>query len=99
MKQHLHRSENLLISLLDNGEEIEFEVRFSDSYARGTCDALCPRCGHPVAPQRWEIEGPDSTGNTVWFACTNTVDNSEPCGEDVSWTRRVSFHDWIEEDE
>jgi hypothetical protein len=99
LKQHLHRSENLLISLLDNKKEIEFEIRFSDSYSRGTCDALCPRCGNPVAPQRWELEGPDGSGNTVWFVCVDPLNGEEGCGEELDWTRRVTFQDWIEEDE
>lgn len=99
MKEHLHRSDNLLISILENRKQIEFEVRFSQSYARGTCEAVCPRCQNPVAPSRWELEGPDGSGNTVWFTCSKTLNGEDSCGDDMSWTRRVTFGDWVEEEE
>lgn len=98
MKKHIHRSENLLVSLLENGKDIEFEIRFSDSYSRGTCDALCPRCQNPIAPQRWELEGPDGSGNTVWFSCGETLNGKDPCEQEIDWTRRVLFDEWTEED-
>lgn len=98
MKKNVYRSENLLITLTENQKELEFEIRFSTSYARGRCDALCPRCMSPVAPSRWEIEGPDGMGNTVWFACEETLDLKEPCKDDLRWTRRVDFLDgWVEQ--
>lgn len=97
MKQNVYRSDNLLITLLENEKELEFEIRFSTSYARGRCDALCPRCFNPVSPSRWEIEGPDAMGNTVWFACAETLNGTEACRGELRWTRRVDFNDgWVE---
>lgn len=100
MKKSLHRSDNLLISLMEDEKTLEVEIRFSMSSARGRCDATCPRCGNPVAPTRWELEGPDGAGNTVWFECKRPLNGAEGCGGELSWTRRVEFADgWIEKDE
>ncbi len=91
MKKAIHRSDNLTVSLSKNEKSILFELRFPNSYAQGTCTAACPRCGVPVAPTRWELEGPDGAGNTVWFACGKPLDGSEACDEDLTWTQRLSF--------
>ena len=100
MKKNIYRSENVLVTFVDAQNELEFEIRFSTSHARGRCDALCPRCSNPVAPSRWEIEGPDSLGNTVWFACEETLNGAEPCRGELRWTRRVDFSDgWVEHDD
>lgn len=97
MKKTVHRSDNLFITLLESQKELEFEIRFSTSSARGRCDALCPRCLNPVSPNRWEIEGPEGMGNTVWFACEKTLNGAEACNDDLRWTRRVDFLDgWVE---
>lgn len=105
MKQNVHRSDNLLISLSDDGKELEFEIRFSMSYARGRCDATCPRCHAPVAPSRWEIEGPEALGNTVWFVCRDTLSGTPACEtgpdgtDELRWTRRVDFSEgWVDLD-
>lgn len=97
MKQNIYRSENLLLTFVESTGELEFEIRFSTSYARGRCDARCPRCNHSVSPSRWEIEGPDAMGNTVWFACVETLDGGEPCNGELRWTRSVDFGEgWVE---
>lgn len=96
MRQNIHRSENLFITLTEDGTQLEFEIRFSTSYAKGRCDATCPRCRNPIAPSRWEIEGPDALGNTVWFVCSKPLNGADGCGE-LRWTRRVEFNDgWVE---
>lgn len=96
MRQNIHRSENLFITLTEDGKQLDFEIRFSTSYAKGRCDATCPRCHAPVAPARWEIEGPEGMGNTVWFTCSTPLDGTEGC-KGLRWTRRVDFNDgWVE---
>lgn len=100
MRQNLHRSDNLLVSLSDDERQIEFEIRFSTSFARGACEAACPRCGNPVAPHRWELEGPDGAGNTVWFECGKALNGAPACDQELVWTRRATFDDgWVELDE
>lgn len=100
MKKNVHRSDNLLISLAEDGKTLEVEIRFSMSSARGRCDATCPRCGNPIPPTRWELEGPDGAGNTVWFECARPLNDKPRCESDISWTRRVEFADgWTEKDE
>lgn len=96
MKKNIHRSENLLITYLQAEQALEFEIRFSTSYARGRCDARCPRCKNPVVPNRWEIEGPDGTSNTVWFECKELIGDGEPCGSEMHWVRQIEFDDWVE---
>ncbi|TVQ98410.1 MAG: hypothetical protein EA398_13250 [Deltaproteobacteria bacterium] len=97
MKRTLHRSENLLIAALK--DQIEFEIRFSTSAARGTCDARCPRCGEPGEPAHWELEGPDTRGNTVWMNCARAT--GCPGNEDggFTWTQPVVFEPWVEKEE
>ena len=96
MRQNIYRSENLLITLCEDERQLEFEIRFSTSYARGRCDATCPRCHKPVSPSRWEIEGPEGLGNTVWFTCGSSSQGGAGC-DDLRWTRRVDFPDgWVD---
>lgn len=93
MRSVVHRSENLTIQVSEDGRKLEYEIRFSSSSARGTSDALCPKCLTTGRALHWEIEGPDGQGNTVWMVCEN-----EDCdGGGFRWTRPVTFVDgWVD---
>lgn len=91
MKSALHRSENLLVQRIDATGQVEVEIRFAHFLARGTCEGNCPRCGRTAHPSHWELEGPESRANTMWFTCSeparcNTAGNGPP-----SWTQPVLF--------
>lgn len=96
MRKSIHRSENLSITYVESDQELEFEVRFPSSSAKGRCDALCPRCRNPVTPIRWEVVGPDGGGNVAWFACKETLNDTPPCGGSVNWVRNITFQDWVD---
>lgn len=90
MTESVHRSENLVVTR-GSGAELHFELRFPTSVARGVADATCPRCGGLGDPERWEIEGPEMRGNTVWLQCA-----APRCAGRSRWTRSIEFGDWEE---
>lgn len=97
MKRTLHRSENLIIAL--NEREVEFEIRFSTSSSRGSSDAVCPRCGAIGEPAHWELEGPDTPGNTVWMNCRRDVECPGAAEGGFTWTQPVQFASWEEKED
>lgn len=100
VKKTLHRSENLVISHLVDQESLEFEIRFSSSIARGTCEARCPRCGMTGAPSDWELKGPDDLGNTVWLNCVEDQGCPGNAEGSFRWTQNVGFPEgWVERGE
>jgi len=97
MKTTIHRSENLVINRCDDTDRLELEIRFPSSFARGTCDARCPRCGAPGRAGHWELEGPDGRGNTVFFSCNADVSCDSSDGLTFNWTQEVLFPDGWQE--
>lgn len=97
MIEVMHRSENLVIRRLDD-RSIDVEIRFASSSARGTAEGKCPRCGGAGRPTHWELEGPDTRGNTLWMACDNA---DGACENDdtgaLTWAVPVDFADGWEE--
>ncbi len=88
----LHRSQNLIISRLNDSTEVNVEIRFSTSIAKGLFDSKCPRCGESGTPEQWEFEGPESSHNTIWLKC-----NAGCLDRETRWTRRAEFDDsWTE---
>jgi len=89
MSTTLHRSENL--TLTRNGATVTVDLRFPNSFARGTVDVTCPKCGMIGTPEQWELEGPDSRGNSMWIRC------GDGCADrGTRWLRTVSFDAWVE---
>ena len=101
MKRTLHRSENLSIALIEESAQLEFEIRFSTSSAKGGCDARCPRCQAIGKPSHWELEGPDSRGNTVWMVCPpDDAACKQEVNEGFRWSQTVVFPDgWSDKGE
>lgn len=91
MAEVMHRSENLVIRQLDD-LSIDVEIRFASSSAKGTAEGRCPRCGGAGRPTHWELEGPDTRGNTLWMACGAEVAACEKdtAGE-LTWSVPVDF--------
>lgn len=83
----LHRSDNLLMTREPGSTEIDVEIRFPTSLARGSAESGCPRCGKPGKPEQWEIEGPDGRLNTIWLGC----DCESTTERDTRWSRSVTF--------
>ena len=99
MKRTIHRSENLAISIPDDDNKLEVEIRFTSSSAKGHCDRTCPRCGTGGEPAHWEIEGPDGANNTMWLSCPNKDDCPGNRRDDgYTWMRDVTFEEWVEFD-
>lgn len=94
MNETLHRSENLILFRASGQTEVQVEIRFPTTSARGVFDSACPRCGSPGQPEQWEIEGPDGRTNTVWLKC----DPANGCTRETRWSRQVTFSGWSDDD-
>lgn len=91
MKSALHRSENLIIQRIEATGQVEVEIRFSHFAARGRCEGTCPHCGRYGLPSHWELEGPESRANTMWFTCSEPASCDTEASGHRSWTQPVLF--------
>ena len=91
VKSALHRSENLIIQRVDGTGQVEVEIRFSHFAARGLCEGNCPHCGRRGLPSHWELEGPESRANTMWFTCSEPDTCDTEASGHRSWTQPVLF--------
>ena len=71
--------------------QVSVEIRFAHFIARGVCDGNCPRCGRRAVPSHWELEGPESRANTMWFSCSDAEHCHGDSQSPPTWTQAVLF--------